>query len=223
MLCIGHRGAKGYAPENTLGSIRQAIALGADWIEIDVYWVDGHLMVFHDDRLERTTNGSGRLMDQRFEQLRSLDAGNGEQIPTLAEVFATVDQRVGINIELKGPGTAEPVVAFLRSQAWPLDLILVSSFRPQELRRVRSLDATVPIGVLFETWPLDDQAAVAIAQSLQATSIHPSLQQVNAAIIAAAHRAGVKVFVYTVNTAEILEQMRSLGVDGIFTDYPRLE
>ena len=111
MFCIGHRGARGHAPENTLASVRKAIELGADWIEVDVYGVDGELVVFHDDRLERTTNGEGLLMGQSFDYLRSLDAGDGELIPTLAEVFDVAADRVGINVELKGPGTAEPVAA----------------------------------------------------------------------------------------------------------------
>ncbi len=89
LLCIGHRGAMGHAPENTLLSFRRALELGAHCVEADVYYVDHHLMVFHDDRLERTTNGSGYLADHDFETLRSLDAGNGERIPTLGEVFET--------------------------------------------------------------------------------------------------------------------------------------
>ena len=82
LLCIAHRGAMGHEPENTLASIRKAMELGASCIEIDAYYVDKHLVVFHDDRLERTTNGTGYLCDQSFEELRTLDAGNGQQIPT---------------------------------------------------------------------------------------------------------------------------------------------
>ena len=105
-LCIGHRGAMGHAPENTLLSLKKALEMGAPCVEVDVYFVDGHLLVFHDDRLERTTNGFGYLADHDFEYLRSLDAGEGERIPTLREVFETVGLKAGVNIELKGPGTA---------------------------------------------------------------------------------------------------------------------
>jgi glycerophosphoryl diester phosphodiesterase len=149
LLCIGHRGAMGHAPENTLSSFRKALELGAACVETDVYYVDRHLMVFHDDRLERTTNGAGYLMDHDFDTLRSLDAGNGERIPTLAEVFETIDGRAGVNIELKGPGTARPVadlIASLREKGWRDNLILVSSFNHRELEAVRGIDPRIRIG-----------------------------------------------------------------------------
>ncbi|HWB60056.1 MAG TPA: glycerophosphodiester phosphodiesterase family protein, partial [Chthoniobacteraceae bacterium] len=86
-LCIGHRGAKGLEPENTLRSIRRALDLGVDGVEIDAWFVDGEVIVIHDDTLERTTNGHGLVQEQTFDYLRSLDAGKGEKIPTLREVF----------------------------------------------------------------------------------------------------------------------------------------
>jgi glycerophosphoryl diester phosphodiesterase len=90
MICFGHRGAAGYAPENTLASVEKAISLGADWVEVDVYAVENELVVIHDDRLERTTNGSGYIIEQSLEYLRSLDAGEGEKIPFLREIFDLV-------------------------------------------------------------------------------------------------------------------------------------
>lgn len=114
VLSIGHRGAAGHAPENTLLSIQQAIELGADWVEIDVHSVGNNLLVIHDDRLERTTNGRGKLRKRDIETLRALDAGEGEKIPFLSEVLKTVQNRVGLNIELKGKGTAEPVHRLIR-------------------------------------------------------------------------------------------------------------
>ena len=112
-VCIGHRGASGYEPENTLSSFERAIAMGCRWIELDVYQVEGELIVIHDSTLDRTTNGQGRVASQTLAYLRSLDAGNGQQIPTLTEVISAVDHRAGINIELKGKHTAAPVVALL--------------------------------------------------------------------------------------------------------------
>ena len=217
MLCIGHRGARGHAPENTLASVRKAIALGADWIEIDVYWVDGELVVFHDDRLERTTNGQGLLRSQSFDYLRSLDAGDGEQIPTLAEVFEAAAGKVGINVELKGPGTAEPVVQFLQERGEDLSGVLLSSFRHDELRLVQQLDAEVRLGALFVELPSD---AIAQAQVLNAWSINPAKEAVTEAFVVAAHAAGLKVLVFTVNEVAQMEWMRAMGVDGVFTDYP---
>ncbi|HQH27580.1 MAG TPA: glycerophosphodiester phosphodiesterase family protein, partial [Oligoflexia bacterium] len=96
MLSIGHRGAMGHEPENTLRSVAKALTLGADWIEVDVYNAQDKLVVIHDDRLERTTDGTGRVVGQTLDYLRSLDAGKGEKIPFLEEVFAVVDHRAGI-------------------------------------------------------------------------------------------------------------------------------
>ena len=141
LLCIGHRGAMGHAPENTLRSIRKALELGAPCVEVDVYWVDGRLVVFHDDRLERTTNGVGYLNAQTFEQLRALDAGDGERIPTLEEVCELIDARACPNIELKGPGTAEPGARLPGTPTgarWGPNILLSSSFTHPELRAMRA-------------------------------------------------------------------------------------
>ena len=217
MLCLGHRGARGHAPENTLASVRKAIELGADWIEIDVYYVDGELVVFHDDRLERTTNGQGLLMLQSFDYLRSLDAGEGEQIPTLGEVFEVAADKVGINVELKGPRTAEPVVRFLQERGADLSRVLLSSFRHDELRLVQQLDSGIPLGALFVELPVD---AIEQAQALGAWSINPAKEAVTEAFVAVAHAAGLQVLVFTVNEVAEMERLQGLGVDGLFTDYP---
>ena len=116
MLIVGHRGAAGHEPENTLRSVEAALRLGANAIEIDVHQVEGRLVVIHDDRLERTTNGEGRLAAHSLAALRALDAGQGERIPTLDEVIELVAGRAELVIELKGADTAEPVARLLRSQ-----------------------------------------------------------------------------------------------------------
>ncbi len=138
MLCIGHRGAKGHAPENTLLSIQKAISLGAHWIEIDVYVVENELIVIHDNRLERTTNGIGYTSEQKLSYLRSLDAGQGQQLPTLREVFDMVNRAVGINVEIKGFHTAEKLVQLIEEyiyQGWTYQDILISSFNHYELNK----------------------------------------------------------------------------------------
>ena len=220
LLCIGHRGACAHAPENTLASVRKALELGAPCLEIDVYHVDQRLVIFHDDRLERTTNGTGYLLEQRFETLRTLDAGCGERIPTLEEVFETVDRRAGVNIELKGPATARPVVgllAELRRGGWPDELILVSSFDHRQLAEVRRLDPGIRIGALIVGQPVDDAA---FAAALGAYSVHLSLEFIDRRFVADAHARGLQVFVFTVNHPEDIRKMTQLGVDGVFTDFP---
>ncbi len=220
LLCIGHRGAMGHAPENTLLSFKKALELGAPCVEMDVYHVDGNLVVFHDERLERTTNGSGYLLDHDFDYLRSLDAGDGERIPTLLEVFEIVDRKAGVNIELKGPGTARPVVDFVaarRKQGWRNDLILVSSFNHRELEEVRGMDPSIKLGALMVDLPVDDAA---FADALGAYSVHLSLEFIDRGFVDHAHSRGLRAFVFTVNHPHDIHRMERLGVDGVFTNYP---
>jgi glycerophosphoryl diester phosphodiesterase len=220
LLCIGHRGAMGHAPENTLLAIRKALALGTPCMEIDVYSVDGHLVVFHDSRLERTTNGTGYLLDQKFDDLRKLDAGSGEKIPTLKEAFEVINLNAGVNIELKGPDTAGPVAKFIakmRESGWSDELVLVSSFNHRELSQVRRLDPRIKLGAMIVGLPLDDAK---FAECLGAYSVHLSLEFVDCRFVKDAHNRGLRVFVFTVDHPGDIDKMRKLGVDGVFTNYP---
>jgi glycerophosphoryl diester phosphodiesterase len=220
MLNIGHRGAMGYAPENTLLAISKAIEMGVDWVEVDVYLVEGELIVIHDPTLERTTNGEGAVMEQSLAYLRSLDAGQGEKIPFLQEVFDLVDKRVGINIELKGPETAVSTVNFIHKQlenGWTYDNILVSSFDHNMLRAVKQLDHQIKIGALIFHEP-DELAQFAV--EMDAYSVNPWVMTMSEPFVKDAHERGLKVFVYTVNEKEDIERMREWGVDAIFSNYP---
>lgn len=220
LLCIGHRGAMGHEPENTLRSMRRALELGARCLEVDVYWVDGHLMVFHDDRLERTTNGMGPIMEQSFDYLRSLDAGEGEKIPTLDEVCALINGKAGLNIELKGPRTAGPVaekVWSLTEAGWDKEAFLVSSFDHQELIHMRQLDDKLQLGVITQKARASE---LDFAGYIHAVSIHPAHQYVTARIVQDAHTRNIKVFAYTVNDPADIARMHDMGVDGVFTNYP---
>jgi len=220
LICIGHRGAMGHAPENTLTSIRKALALGTPCMEIDAYSVDGHLVVFHDSRLERTTNGTGYLLDHKFDDLRKLDAGNGEKIPTLKEAFEAINLNAGVNIELKGPDTAGPVVKFIanmRESGWDDDLVLVSSFNHRELSLVNKLDPRIKLGAMMVGLPMDDAT---FAESLGAYSVHLSIEFIDRRFVIDAHARNLRVFVFTVDHPEDIDKMRELGVDGVFTNYP---
>ena len=218
-LCIGHRGAAGYEPENTLRSIRRALELGAHGIEVDVYFVDGELVVFHDATLERTTNGSGSLVRKTFAQLRALDAGKGERIPTLREVFETVDRRAFINVELKGRRTGAPVAGligeFIDRRGWSGADFLVSSFNRAELRNI--CDPRIRIGLLLAR---PTRLCWMNARSVRAWSVNPALRFATGPFIDAAHRRGYRVFVYTANAPADIAQMRELSADGVFTDFP---
>lgn len=218
---IAHRGARGHAPENTLPAFDKALALGAQWVELDVQYHAERLWVFHDARLERCTNGTGRLVDHDAATLRRLDAGNGERIPWLPEVLDRIDRRMGVNVELKsGAGTAAAVAETLRAylaRGWEPAQFLVSSFQLPELRDFRRRLPEVPVGVLLAGVPLGLAAAVT---ELGAAVCSLDLDFADPALIADAHARGARVFVFTVNAPDDIARMKSLGVDGIFTDYP---
>ncbi|MGA1864263.1 MAG: glycerophosphodiester phosphodiesterase [bacterium] len=223
LICFAHRGASGHEPENTLLSVEKAISLGAQWIEIDVYAVEDELVVIHDETLERTTNGKGFVANRSLEYLRSLDAGKGQKIPLLKEVFNLVDNRAGINVELKGPNTASPVTAliheYIKNHNLTFDRIIVSSFNHDELKKVKAFQPDINIGVLISSIP---EHFVRVAENVGAYSVHISKRSVNKQFVDDAHERGIKVFVYTVNSGEDVALMQSLGVDGIFTDYPEI-
>ena len=133
MLRIGHRGACGYEPENTLRSFNHAIQLGVDIVELDVHICQsGEIMVIHDIKVDRTTNGTGFVGDKTLDELKTLDAGKGEQIPTLQEVLDQINRRVKVNIELKGNSTAKPVLKllekYIKEAGWSYNDFLISSF-----------------------------------------------------------------------------------------------
>lgn len=220
LLCIGHRGAMGHAPENTLASFARALALGAPCVELDVQAVDGRLLVFHDERLERCTNGRGAIGDASFDSLRRLDAGNGERIPTLDEVVALIDERAGINIELKGPGTALLVADFLakmRAAGGPERMLLASCFDITRLRELRVRDQAACIGLLCKSW---SRNTVQDALDLGAYSVHLAMSQASAARVATIGAAGLRCLVYTANQPADIARLRDIGVDGVFTDFP---
>ena len=218
-LCIGHRGARGHEPENTLRSVRRALELGAHGIEIDVRFADGELVVIHDATLDRTTNGHGNISRKSFADLRALDAGQGERIPTLREVFETVDRRAFINIELKGRRTAGPVGAliaeFVEQRGWRYEDFVVSSFHRAELRAMS--DPRIPIALLL-TRPT--RLSMLSARSVRARFVNPALRYVTRRFVEDAHRRGLRVFIYTVNDPADLARLREWGVDGVFTDFP---
>jgi len=189
-------------------------------MEVDVYYIDDHLMVFHDERLERITDGAGYVHFQSFDFLCSLDAGGGQQIPTLEEVCDLVDARVNLNIELKGPDTAVPVaelITVLCDNGWKKDKFLISSFYHSELVVMKTLHHDINVGALVRGIPLNGSK---FAEDLHAFSVHPSLDFINQQFVVDAHNRGLKVFAYAVDHPEDIAKMHSLGVDGVFTGFP---
>lgn len=222
MWVIGHRGAAGTHPENTLASIRAAIASGADWVEIDIRLVGQTLVVIHDDHVDRTTSGTGSVYGYSLDELRALDAGNGEAIPLLEEVLDLIDGRIGLNIEIKQTGLIEPLeralVSRLESQANWHGRILVSSFLASPMQ---ALSAKLPDGCLLAA--LSDGTAretLELALSINAFSLNVSLRELSPDVVRMAKDHGLRVLVYTVNELVDVGRCAELEVDGIFTDFP---
>lgn len=222
MLKIGHRGACGYEPENTLRSFKKALELQVEMVELDVYLcASGELVVIHDDRVDRTTNGKGYVEKMTLSELKLLDAGQGEKIPTLTEVLDLVNRQVKVNIELKGLDTAKPVAEiidhYLKDKGWSVDDFLVSSFNHYELRDFHTVCPLVKIGALLTGIPI---GMVDFALAVDAYSINPCVEFINEEFVKEAHQKNLKVFVWTVNHPDDIKRMREIGVDGIFTNFP---
>jgi glycerophosphoryl diester phosphodiesterase len=229
LTIFGHRGTRAHAPENTLLAFRLAYALGADSVECDVQrTADGELIVVHDARLNRTTNGKGPVAARTLADLRELDAGRGERIPTLDEVLALAGvQGRGVNLEIKAESEEEarataasmaPVLAALDPALRPS--VLVSSFQLAALPALKQRLPWLRVGTLHggRQWRRQDMLAPALEMS--ATAIHPSTRLVSAELVQRAHAQGLQVNVWTANRWSTLRTLLTLGVDGVFTDYP---
>ena len=220
LLCIGHRGAMGHEPENTLLSIKKAISLGVDLIEIDVHRVEDQLLVIHDRNLERTTNGQGYIAEKSLSYLRSLDAGKGQQIPTLEEVLNTVNRQVGINIALKGKQTATLVIDLIHrylNYGWSYEDFLVSGFNHYELQQIKTIDPNISLGLLLYGIPLD---YLQIAEKLNVVTIINNYDFIDENFVYSIQQQGLKFWTYTVNHPEDITRMKQLKIDGIITNYP---
>jgi glycerophosphoryl diester phosphodiesterase len=215
MIIFGHRGAPGSPRygENTRTSFRKALQSGAGGLEFDVRRCgDGRLVVIHDETLERTTNGRGRVRDLSYGEIRRLDAGFGDPIPLLSDVLDEFGSRCLLNIELKDSGIA-PDVKRLVSERGLQRSVIVSSFDWQELT---SLPPEVPIGLLGSR----PARLVSTACELGATAIHPRRDIVSPELLAAARKADLRIHVWTVNDPDEMIRFLRLGIDGLMTDFP---
>jgi glycerophosphoryl diester phosphodiesterase len=217
---IGHRGC-GVGPlENTLRAMREGLAAGADGVEFDVHASrDGEVVVIHDYTVERTTNGAGLVAQLNLTQLKRLDAGEGETIPTLQEV---IDELKGqpnllINVEIKAPDIEEKVLDIIRRSSIA-GRVIISSFSQSILRAVHSLDGKVATGLLY-SHPLENP--VQAAQDVGATALHPQYGFVSEAIVRECRRAHLLINPWAVDEEADMRRMIGLRVDGIITNKPR--
>lgn len=221
MLKIGHRGAKGYEPENTLISFEKAIAMGADGIELDVHLsIDGHLIVIHDETIDRTTNEKGVVNQLTLAEIKSFRINDEHAIPTLDEVLNLVNQRCFVNIELKNHETVakavEVIERYISQKKWNHSHFIVSSFDWNALQQVRFLNNDIRIGVLTET---DLDLAISFARFLKAEALHPDFQLLTNEYTSKIQEKGIQVIPWTVNEMDDIQKIKSFKVDGIITDF----
>ena len=233
-LVFAHRGASAHAPENTLAAFELAIAHGANGVELDAKLsADGEVIVFHDATTDRTTGDKGHVSKLTLAALRELDAGSffsaefrGEKIPTLAEVFETIGRRTLINVELTNYATPRDGLANkvcdLVNRFGLEERILFSSFLSSNLKRTRSLLPDVPRGLLALGGWMGWWARSFGFNFGDYQALHPNIKNVTPQQVARVHRLKRNVLVWTVNAADDMRRLLSWGVDGIFTDEPKL-
>ena len=229
-LTFGHRGARAYAPMNTLPSFEMAAAMGAHGVEFDVRRSkDGVLVILHDPTVDGTSNGNGAVDALTFAQLRELDFGAwmgeqfaGAQIPTLDEVFELIGQRQLMNVEIKSEhlssGGIEAQVAEVIARHSLASRVLVSSFNPLVVRRCIAAMPHVLRGLLVETETTFERAR--LLDSLQIQALHPYYPYINEAYMAQARARGLAVNTWTVNDPADALRLRDLGVGAVITDRP---
>ncbi len=227
---IAHRGASGDYPENSRLAFEKAIAAGADMIEFDCQLTaDGHVVVFHDERLSRTAGSRGKVHDKTLDQLRKLDIGKwrkpgfrGEKILTLEEALEVFAGQVDLCLEIKAFAGAPPGIElkllFILSHYDYLDRTIISSCDYRSLARVRELAPEVTLGIIHGARSKIDPLAA--AERLGASSIHIQNELANREFCHSAWQIGLDVFVWTVNQRREIEQFAALGVQGIVSDFP---
>ena len=214
---MGHRGAKAYEPENTLRSIRRALDMGVQAVEIDVHVSrDGRLIVIHDATVDRTTNGRGRVSDLSWEELRRLDAGMAERLPSLEEVVAIVRGRVHLFVEMKDPKAVAPLAAFFRTQDLFAEAHVISFWHPA-LKELRRLEPEIRTGVLFVGCPVD---APSLAKAADADALVLNYQYVTPELVQAARQAGLTVAVWNIDAVAELLPFLPLDLDYIGSNAP---
>ncbi|EGL83152.1 glycerophosphoryl diester phosphodiesterase [Caldalkalibacillus thermarum TA2.A1] len=231
MLIFGHRGASGYAPENTLAAFELALEQGCTALELDVQLTrDEQLVVIHDFWVDRTTNGTGLVREMELEQIRQLDAGAwydakfaGEKIPTLEEVLNLVPEHILLNLELKiiprMRGNIEQLVIDLLMSKNRQHQVIISSFDHSAIQIVQEYLPEIKTGLLLYGQLLDLPKYIN-ANELDLFSIHPAYPYLTEHTVAVLNRLKKPIYTYTVNRSEDLGWCYQYGVDGVITDYP---
>jgi glycerophosphoryl diester phosphodiesterase len=214
---VGHRGAAGVKPENTLMGFRYAIDLGVEFVECDVHLTrDEQLVVVHDPRVDRTTNATGAIRDLDFEFIRSLDVGEGQRIPTLSEVLETVQDKVKLLCELKGEGVEDLSVDTVVKMGMAQDVIF-TSFNIDRIRRVLQKNEDLQTGAIFSN-PTDDDIKMAGEMGVCGVGVH--YKNLRLKTVEQALEAELDIRAWNPDTLREQQAMIALGVSGVGTNRP---
>ena len=224
ILVVGHRGAMGHVLENTIESVQKAIELNVDGIEIDVFKSKTcELVVYHDPFLSRLSNSNAFIEQISLDSIKKVELIGGYFIPTLKEIVDIIPEKIFLNIELKGQDTAfetnKIIINYLNTYNFPVSKFIISSFRWDELKKIRSFNKDIPIAILVDSlYKIDD--AIKLAKQINAVALNPNKEFITKEIVNKIQSKNIKVYPYTINTPRNIRKMRSMGVDAIITDYP---
>ncbi|MEK5037160.1 glycerophosphodiester phosphodiesterase [Sporosarcina sp. FSL K6-3457] len=230
MISVAHRGASSYAPENTQAAFQKGLELGADFLESDVHLSkDGELVIIHDEKVDRTTNGTGFVKDYTLAELKELDAGtsfdasfSGEKIITLDELLDEFYGEIGLLIEIKKPklypGIEEKVVELLKKYE-DVSGVIVQSFDIESMRKIHSLLPELQIAVLMKPSTLLPSSKRLEDLTSFATYINFNVSYINKRMVDRIHTYGGKVLVWSKQDQQLIAKAFQYGVDGIITDF----
>jgi glycerophosphoryl diester phosphodiesterase len=224
ILVVGHRGAMGHALENTIESVKKAIELNVDGIEIDVFKSKtGELVVYHDPFLSRLSNSNAFIEQISLDSIKKIKLLGGQSIPTLNEVIEIIPENIFLNIELKGENTAietnKVIIEYINRSNFTPSSFIVSSFRWDELVEFRNTNKDVPIAILVDSLYKID-IAIKLAKEINAFAINPNNEFLTKEIVKKVQSFNIKVYPYTINDLSSIKRMKSMGVDAIITDFP---
>ncbi|MDL5199979.1 glycerophosphodiester phosphodiesterase family protein [Streptomyces sp. ALI-76-A] len=217
-LTIGHRGVMGVEPENTLRSFVAAEHAGLDVIELDLHLSkDGALVVMHDARVDRTTDGTGPIVERTLDELRALDAGRGERIPVFDEVLDAV--RLPLQAEIKDVAAARALAEVMHRRNLTAR-VEVSSFHDEAITEISRLVPGVRTALIASRYGTD---VVDRAVEAGAATVCLNIRRLTLEIVEQARKADLKIIGWVVNTQDHLRLARALGLDGATTDYPEIK
>jgi glycerophosphoryl diester phosphodiesterase len=229
VLVLGHRGAMGHAPENTMVSFAKGLELGSDMLELDIHLSrDGELMVMHDGDVARTTDGKGHIKDMTVAEIKKLDAGikfnerfRGERVPKLVELIEWAKTRIPLVIEIKGDplpaaGIEEKLIQMVRDYKM-LDQVMAISFHHASVKRVKELEPKLTTGILYTGQLVD---TVGAAKAALADSVRPAWSYWTRELVEQVHAAGLGASSWTVNDESLMEYLAPMGLDSIGSNYP---